>query len=512
VIKRRLKLLGKILLALVIVIVVFFLFERFRGQILLAGFRRELAAKGEKLHPQELSVSVPEADNGAHAFHEANHEVAKGTVLPDHLPPKMRIVASGRAIIGFKETEWIEDNVTNRWQQMKLDLQTNALVFARIRAALEMPHFNNNLDYSQGMDLLLPHLVGVKSLCAWFGAENQLAIQHSNNRDALISLVALAQLPRALEEDRLLISELVRIAVASIAKMSLWEALQSDVMTEEDLEAVQKAWAAQTFVKNMAQGLEGDRIYSDASFDLMRNSNEKTMHAFYGLEAWFPVDEEDRPWWERSVRALPWGETLVDLIKKEIYCGVWRFAWSHQAQYRGMKELQRLTEITRLGTANKSLANLQPEVEKLEAEFTPKSFYDRLRFPLGNPIFTLSSSVRKAMQAETERSIVLCAIALKRYLLRRGKYPASLDALVPKLISSWPVDYMDGKPTKYRLNSDGSFTLYSVGVDGNDDGGDASLPPEKPKSRNLWNRKDFIWPAPATPEEVQEYRREAAKN
>jgi hypothetical protein len=69
---------------------------------------------------------------------------------------------------------------------------------------------------------------------------------------------------------------------------------------------------------------------------------------------------------------------------------------------------------------------------------------------------------------------------------------------------------MDGKPIKYRLNDDGSFRLYSVGEDGKDDGGDASLLPEKANTRNLWYRKDYVWPAPATAEEIETYRKESA--
>ena len=43
-----------------------------------------------------------------------------------------------------------------------------------------------------------------------------------------------------------------------------------------------------------------------------------------------------------------------------------------------------------------------------------------------------------------------------------------------------------------------------------DDGGDASPLPDKTPARNLWNRKDYVWPAPARPEEVEAYWREAA--
>jgi len=75
-----------------------------------------------------------------------------------------------------------------------------------------------------------------------------------------------------------------------------------------------------------------------------------------------------------------------------------------------------------------------------------------------------------------------------------------------------PMDYMDGKPLRFRHNADGSFTLYSVGENLNDDGGDTSLLSDKEGMRNLWFKKDYVWPAPATLEAVEAYREEAREN
>ncbi len=510
--KRRFILVGKLMLALVVLCSAFLLFERIRGQIALASFKRELASKGEKLTPEELNVSVPEADNGAPAFHEAVGQIQEGVVLPSRPPPRMSILPSGRAIVGYREEEWVEEETTNRWEQVESDLQTNALALANVRAALEMPAFNNNLDYAQGVDLLLPHLASSRSLCVWFGAESQLAIRQGRGHDARRSLVAQARLPRPMETDRLLISELVRIAVGAIAKSSTWDALQSDVLTEDDWFAIQAAWEQQTYADNMASALEGDRIYSDVSYDLLRGSNEKTVHVFYGLEEWLPVEDDERPWWERNLRALPLGKELAEFLKRQVYCRLWRFAWSHQAQLLGMKMYHGLTEITRIGVEKKSFSDVRILVEQLEAEMDCGSDYFRLRYPFHNPFFTLSASVKRAMQAETERSLVLCAIALKRHFLRHGEHPETLDALVPEFLSAVPIDYMDGQLLKYRRNTDGSFTLYSVGEEGVDDGGDAPLQPDRESFRNLWHRKDFVWPQPALPEEVAAWRKEAGRD
>jgi hypothetical protein len=65
---------------------------------------------------------------------------------------------------------------------------------------------------------------------------------------------------------------------------------------------------------------------------------------------------------------------------------------------------------------------------------------------------------------------------------------------------------MDGRPIKYHLEAGGDLALYSVGEDGKDDGGDSTLLPDKTTRRNLWDRKDYVWPKPARPDEIKAYR------
>jgi len=57
-----------------------------------------------------------------------------------------------------------------------------------------------------------------------------------------------------------------------------------------------------------------------------------------------------------------------------------------------------------------------------------------------------------------------------------------------------PVDFMDGQPLRYRVEIDGTWRLYSVGLDGKDDGGDA-LPAQAWNSyKTIWDGSDAVWP------------------
>ena len=133
---------------------------------------------------------------------------------------------------------------------------------------------------------------------------------------------------------------------------------------------------------------------------------------------------------------------------------------------------------------------------------------------LSESIVTLAGVVRKVMRVEAAKQIVVTAIGLKRYQLKHGNYPPNLDSLVPEFLSVIPTDPVDGKPLNYRLKADGTFLLYSVGENGKDDGGDPSLKKGVESSSFNWQNPhalDWVWPQPATAEEIQKYYDEQAK-
>ena len=501
--KRRLKFLFKALLVLLGLLFAFLLFERFRGQIFLARFKRELAAKSETLDIHKLiTTPVADADNGAPEVLRLKSLIKKGKVIPDNYPPRMRLMASGRAMLGFREDSWIDEKITNTWEEVSLDLATNKQILEQLRVALAKPAFDFKLDHSRGFEMDLTHLSPVKSYCQWFGAVVQNSLRDGENQVALEELLAAIGIPKVLENDRIVISELVRVAITSINLGTTWEALRAGVWTDEQLARIQAAWENNTFGTNMVRSLRMERADGDTYYERFNKSNDETYK--YMFPTWLQTltgdDDADASHWWQS-----------EFLRKQIYCRVWRFAWLHQDEKFYLEGMQQLIEDHSTGAEKSSRPGEEFWFGLGKAPH--QNIYDNWRFGMSaQSLASLSRATVKSARAETTRSIVLCAIALKRYSLRHGQLAPSLDALVPEFLSSVPIDYMDGKPMKYRVNADGSFTLYSVGADGKDDGGDASMLPEKSNSRNLWDRKDFIWPAPALPEEVEAYRKEAGKN
>ena len=81
--------------------------------------------------------------------------------------------------------------------------------------------------------------------------------------------------------------------------------------------------------------------------------------------------------------------------------------------------------------------------------------------------------------------------ALEKYRLTEGSYPEKLAALRPKFIAKIPGDLFHDQGLVYRVNEDDSFTLYSTGYNGTDDGGQFFIRDESID----YARGDWPWPS-----------------
>jgi len=115
----------------------------------------------------------------------------------------------------------------------------------------------------------------------------------------------------------------------------------------------------------------------------------------------------------------------------------------------------------------------------------------------------------RSANSEARRRLVVTALALERCRLEKGAYPNSLAELTPKWLAAAVPDYMDGKPLHYEATSDGHFTLYSVGLDCTDGGGDIRQVKNwhEENGARTYTRGpeiDLVWPRPASPAESEE--------
>jgi hypothetical protein len=79
-------------------------------------------------------------------------------------------------------------------------------------------------------------------------------------------------------------------------------------------------------------------------------------------------------------------------------------------------------------------------------------------------------------------SCAVVALAAERFRLAHKRWPASVNELCPAFLPEPPVDPFDGRPLRLTRWADG-VVVYSVGMDGVDDGGDLD-----PPARGRWSK------------------------
>jgi hypothetical protein len=101
---------------------------------------------------------------------------------------------------------------------------------------------------------------------------------------------------------------------------------------------------------------------------------------------------------------------------------------------------------------------------------------------------------RVADKNQQIRNNVLLAFALAWYHADHDRYPKELAELSPNYLAEVPQDIFSGKPLIYRPTKDG-YLLYSVGPNGQDDGGRSYDDEGEPRGDDIVVRM----PLPALP-------------
>lgn len=153
---------------------------------------------------------------------------------------------------------------------------------------------------------------------------------------------------------------------------------------------------------------------------------------------------------------------------------------------RHVNGIVKVASIQDPGRRRKAIRKLQQAIQQFErdAKRLPKSskegklkkadraklsrWFSRalMAFSLPNVTIVLDAQDR----ANTYYDLSRIVLSLAAYRADHGKYPTNLAALSPKYINTIPSDRFTGKPLKYKLTKTG-YLLYSVGVNGQDDGG-----------------------------------------
>jgi hypothetical protein len=474
------------------------------------AYKKFLRAKGEKLDLSEvLPPPVAPESNSVDAVEEAFGLFGSGT---ENIPNAMRMVAPGKAMVGWRQPDARGFDFTNSWDEFAATVEADRPALELLHQVLDRPTLEFQLDYRKGAMMLLPHLAPMKRATQKLDAASILELHNGDCGAATTNLLIELALVHKDFGDDLLISHLVRLAMTAIAVIPTWELLQATNVTDAQLLALQNGWQQIDWLGGAENAFVMERVFMDAHIQKSRDSHG-------GFRETFGMTFSGGSYPAPASGGSDWPEMLEDLTqgpRQAVAETLWRSSWSYTSEMQMLKDNQIILETLRTMQTNRSQCYkadydaMSSRLASLGFTNAGNAFLSALKIPDFSEYFGdlgLSAVVRKTILAETARRIVITAIALKRFQLKRGQWPDTLAELAPEFIPSVPIDPYDGKPLKYHPNSDGTFLLYSVGEDGVDNGGDPTSTAAVSSIPAWQNAKvrDMVWPQPASPAEVRDF-------
>ena len=308
---------------------------------------------------------------------------------------------------------------------------------AKLADDLKRPHCRFNIRYEDGFAAVLPHLGTMRNAATLFSLSSAQRLSKGDTTGAWQDTLNGIRLGEQLRTEPFLISQLVRIAILETNFQTYWEGQVNHQWSAEQLTAFQETFQSIDLLAGMESAIRAERNMINHWFTSVAQGGTQTQ-GFDELNSsldYFPAF----------------------------------FFYSNQYQINRI-----LTEIILPGidVSNHRLnvhqfKKMEEEILDLKSSFLPFRHAIALLMLPGLDKYALKVS---QTQAALDQSAIVAA--LEKYRLAEGSYPEKLAALRPKFIAKIPGDLFHDQGLVYRINEDNSFTLYSTGYNGTDDGGE----------------------------------------
>jgi hypothetical protein len=483
-VKRKLLFILVALLVVLLLVGVALMLRQSAARRELLAYKSQLQAQGELLTWADLGYPRdPETNDCINQLKLALQKIVKQKLEPGTLKI-MSFDPDGsiQPIWASPNPAWHDLADSNlMWADFDLKMQAFQPVFVEIREALRDPPLRCIADPTNYAVRPSHDFITQRNVAQWLALQVIYALREQNLSLALDSLLTLRQLVRLQEEDPMLISQTIRVAILGLALNATWEALQAPGWSEADLATIQGAWSDINLLRQLEFGLTGERVFVTDLFSHVRAvSRAERAQSVSQVTGFGNSPTRNWEYYRQQYVVLPYWVAHLD--EDEL------LSLRHQQKC--------LQEIRQLGQGRS-----WPEVESALQSHVDE-FDEVLRVPLGRVRYFLSTRIVAnvnratliAVRTEALRRLAVTAIAIQRYQMKNQQAPPDLAALVPEFLAAEPIDPMSGQTLLYRVGSDGVVLLYSVGENGVDDGGSA-IPTTKASTYEIfWSGLDLVWP------------------
>jgi hypothetical protein len=314
----------------------------------------------------------------------------------------------------------------------------NTLALLHQAAGIEKGYYDNGLKNGFA-NSVRPPLLQIRENAQLLALATILRAEDQQPGAATTLILDSLGLPRSLERDPMLVSQLNRNAVVGLSCSSLELTLNKTSLSDDQLRRLDDAFREAELSNGLKQSLISERCLGISFYNAMKTNS------FAGNVS---LSDRFESLYYR-VRYYREGDFLFYLDTMENYLA------ATDAPYP--KRLQLVDQL------NTSVVNSR------ESE---RAFG-----------ILLAADWKGAflMAARTHSQLVLSetALAVERYrLAHRDQLPPVLQDLVPAYLAAVPADPFDGKPLRYNRLPKG-YLLYSIGEDGVDNGGEEWDPQKK---------------------------------
>lgn len=411
--KRKLKKLGLVVLALVIVGLIGLTIT---GIVFTRQLNAEIAAikaRGEPITPKEFAGKpIPDSQNAAVLYMAAEKKIDSDAYRHD--------VGVARSMLR-KHMLPLDQAAMERMSKALSHLQP---VFSLITTASSRPQCRFPSNPRTG-EADIAQQTGLWTLCHLLRASSALNSQTGDMDRAVNDITAQFRMAAQLKQGSTLTSQSMRAGLISIAALTTTEAAQFGTFSDTQCRLVYDAVADIDLVEGYRQAWLGERVILLLALDPT------------GVEGM-----QDAP---------PIPDPIGYIYEKTAFRGDLAV---------GLRFIARQLDGIDLGYREAVAQGLIDE----QPDFPVYAILSKIM----SPVFASSSFAR--FRADEQLAETRMFLALQAYKARYGGYPATMQELKTKLGWTLPKDPFSGKDFIYKRLSKG-FIIYSVGPDMKDDGG-----------------------------------------
>ena len=496
---------SRLLVLMLLVIGALLVTEKCRGESALEKWKTEMAAKGDQFDAAKIWPALsPESVEFTNRLNEVLKMIPRAwwnyggqmTVIVADSPGQWRR--------GSQEPQpvfWYPHGDTNTWENLKALAREAEPGLQALRELMQKPPTGIPYNIREALESeWYPNFVNVRVGAQALAGAVMHDLHEQNINSALDNLVALNGFVKLYSDDPSLVACMIRTAIMSMSTDLAWDALQAGGWTDAQLVRLQSSRVdTRMFLSQLPRAFEATRAERLYQLDWFKSHS---FGAFYG---------------RAKERAEKFGFKIAEqpFWREWLFHPVWRAAWADEEEVEFLRDTEPELNALREATKSLSFRQLSSEVnanhegyrEPIAAwRFFRKLPGDELLEMIGGkterarpayPYTDLRRAWSVAMGNLTRNEMVLTAIVVKRYELKYGKSPTSLEALVSDFLATPPRDFMDGKPLRCRMMPEQTFAIYSVGSDFRDDGGNPlpEISANAPQHASPWDEIDWVWRA-----------------